>query len=94
MELIRDSSRDRRENPKLVEAIPEAEHFNLLNKVVPNLAKFESTSEFFSAEQHITITLVLSKLTFLSQSLFSLKIKKVAEEDRPVRELAEVKIDF
>ena len=85
LELIRTNPRDRRENPKLVEAIPETEDFDLLNKVVAVLSKCQFVSGFFSAEQHITITFVLSKLTFLSHSLFSLKIEKTTEQDSPVQ---------
>ena len=41
LELIRDSPKDRKENFKLVDAIPDAEDFDLLEKVVPLLSKFE-----------------------------------------------------
>jgi hypothetical protein len=93
LELIRDSPKDRKENFKLVDAIPDAEDFDLLEKVVPLLSKFEAVSEFLSADQHITIAYCLSKLTYLSHTLFSVKTTTKGEANRPIRELAEVIIE-
>ena len=94
LELIRDSPKDRKENLKLVDAIPDAEDFDLLGKVVPLLSKFEAVSEFLSADQHITIAYCLSKLTYLSHTLFSVKTTTKGEANRPIRELAEVIIEL
>ena len=90
LELIRVNPMDRKENSKLTSAIPDAEDFDLLEKVVPLLSKFEAVSEFLSSDQHITIAYCLSKLTYLSLALFSVKTTTKGEANRTLRELAEV----
>ena len=94
LEQIRDSPKDRKENPKWVEAIPDSEAFDLLEKVVPFLTKFESVSEYLSADKHITIAFCLSQLTYLSHTLFSVKTTAKGEANRPIRELAGVIFKF
>ena len=90
LEAIKDNARDARDNPKLVELIPEQADFELLAKIVPLLTKFEAVSEHLSADQRPSISFVVPKLHYIQSHLFSLKVKKTDPEDRPLRELAEV----
>ena len=54
---------------RLQDLIPELEDFDMIETIIPILAKFESVSEFMSGENYPTICHVMVKICFLQMSL-------------------------
>ena len=88
LESIKENPRDIKENPKLVEAIPEPEDFEILKNLVPILNKFESISQALSADQKPTICFVVPKLHFINKFLQTLMNRR--DQLDSVKDLAQV----
>ena len=94
LEAIKESPNAAKEYPKLVEAIPDPEDFEVLSKIVPVLSKFESISQTLSSDQHPSLPYVIPKIHFLHNHLFSIKVKRDSHEDKPLNDLVKVEIIY
>ena len=92
LESIKENPRDIKENPKLVDAIPDREDFEILKNIVPILAKFESISQTLSADKNPTICLVVPKLHFINKFLQSMLNRR--DQAESVKDLCQVEFDF
>ena len=54
---------------RLQDLIPDSEHFDLIESLIPILTKFESVSDFMSGENYPTICHVMVKICFLQMSM-------------------------
>ena len=88
LESIKENPRDIKENPKLVDAIPDPEDFEILKTIVPILAKFESISQTLSADKNPTICLVVPKLHFINKFLQSMLNRR--DQAESVKDLCQV----